>query len=178
MASNSGTSARARLIKTRRGTSIDESLLPAARRECLGVVRETARRAVGEATYLPGWISAATDSVEWDLTQLSDKRLEWEPTPTQQKAEEEVDATMDALRERGAFEGLSASEYFDFLLHVRKRIESKYGSQIAREAEEVRRKNRRPKSNPTLITEKDSLNAALDELHRCGVLDEIAVVTF
>src|SRR5829696_2508777 len=84
LASNGGNSARAQLIRTRRGTWIDESLLPAARRECLGVLREAARKAVGEATYLPGWISDATDSVEWDLEQLSDKRLEWKPTPAEQ----------------------------------------------------------------------------------------------
>ena len=106
MTSESDNSARARLIKTRRGTWIDESLLPAARRECLGVLREAARKALGEATYLPGWISDATDSVEWDLYQLSDERLEWKPAPTELKMEDEVDATIDALEERGAFEGL------------------------------------------------------------------------
>ena len=35
----SGDSARVRLINTRRGTWIDESLLPAARRECLQILQ-------------------------------------------------------------------------------------------------------------------------------------------
>jgi hypothetical protein len=39
--------ARARLIKTRRGTWVDKSLLPAARRECLEILR-VASEAVGE----------------------------------------------------------------------------------------------------------------------------------
>ena len=90
MASNSGNSARAQLIKTRRGTWIDESLLPAARRECLGVLREAARKAVGEATYLPGWISDATDSVMWDLTDLSEERLGLKPTPAEEEMKDEV----------------------------------------------------------------------------------------
>jgi hypothetical protein len=47
MAAKSGDSARARLIKTRRGTWIDESLIPAARRECLEILR-IASQAVGE----------------------------------------------------------------------------------------------------------------------------------
>jgi hypothetical protein len=68
LTSNSGNSARAQLIETRRGTWIDKSLLPAARRECLDVLREAARKAVDEATYMPGYISDATDSVQWDLT--------------------------------------------------------------------------------------------------------------
>jgi hypothetical protein len=36
-------SARARLIKTRHGTQIDENLLPTARRECLEILQEAAR---------------------------------------------------------------------------------------------------------------------------------------
>jgi hypothetical protein len=178
LASENGDSARARLIKTRRGTWIDECLLPEARRECLGVLREAARNAVGEATHLPNWISDASNSVEWDLEELSSKRLEWKPTPAEQEMEEEVAATIDALEDRGAFERLGTFERFEFEWHVKKRIRSKYESQIAREVEEARRKNPRPKSNPTLITKKDSLNAALDELHRRGVLDEITVSDF
>jgi len=171
--SESDNSARARLIRTRRGTWIDESLLPAARRECLDILRAAARKAVGEATYLPGWISDATDLVEGDLEQLSDKRLEWKPTPTEQKMEEEVGATIDELEDRGAFEGLGIRERLEFEWHVRGRIRTKYESQIAREAEEARRKNRRPKSNPTLITEKDILNSTLGVLYRRGMLDLI-----
>jgi predicted nucleic acid-binding Zn ribbon protein len=173
LTSNSGNSARSQLIKTRRGTWIDESLLPAARRECLDILREAARKAVGEATYLSGWISDATDSVEWDLTKLSEERLEWKPTPAEEEMTEEVYATIDALEDRGAFEGLSLLERVDFEFHVRGRIRSKYESRISNEAEEARKKRRRPKSNPTLITEKDTLNSVLDVLHRCGVLDEI-----
>jgi hypothetical protein len=100
--SENDNSARARLIKTRRGTSIEKSLLPAARRECLGVLREAARKAVGETTYLPGWISDATDSVEWDLTDLSRERREWKATPAEEEMEDEVYATIDALEDRGA----------------------------------------------------------------------------
>jgi hypothetical protein len=178
LVSESGESARARLIKTRRGTWIDESLLPAARRECLGVLREAARKAVGEATYLPGWISDATDSVEWDLEELSRERLEWKPTPAEEEMKEEVYAAIDALEDRGAFEGLGFLERIDFQFHVEHRIRSKYESRISNEAEEARKKRRWPKSNPTLITEKDTLNSVLDVLHRRGVLEEIDVADF
>ena len=47
MIAESGDSARARLINTRRGTWIDQSLLPAARRECLEML-QLASQAVGE----------------------------------------------------------------------------------------------------------------------------------
>jgi hypothetical protein len=76
LTSNSGNSARAQLIKTRRGTWIDESLLPAARHECLNILRTAARKAVGEDTYLPGWISDEVESVEWELESLSSDRLD------------------------------------------------------------------------------------------------------
>jgi hypothetical protein len=178
LTSNSGNSARTQLIKTRRGTWIDKSLLPAARRECLDVLRKAARKAAGEATYLPGWISDATDSVEWDLTDLSEERLEWKPTPAEEEMKEEVYATIDALEDRGAFEGLGFLERVDFEFHVKDRIRSKYESRISHEAEEARKKRRLPKSNPTLITEKDTLNSVLDVLHRRGVLDEIAAADF
>ncbi len=45
MISENDDSARARLIKTRRGTQIDESLLPAARRECLEILRAASEAA-------------------------------------------------------------------------------------------------------------------------------------
>jgi hypothetical protein len=85
LASENADSARARLIKTRRGTQIDESLLPAARRECLDLLREVAREAVGEGTYLLGWISSASDSIDWDVEQLSMERIRRKPTPTEKK---------------------------------------------------------------------------------------------
>jgi hypothetical protein len=47
LASNIGNRARASLIKTRRGAWIDKSLLPAARQECLDILR-VASEAVGE----------------------------------------------------------------------------------------------------------------------------------
>jgi hypothetical protein len=178
LASQGDNSARARLIRTRRGTWIDASLLPAARRECLNVLRKAARKAAGEAAYLPGWISDATDSVEWDLTELSSERLEWKPTPAEEEMEDEVWATVAALRNRGAFEGLDLGQYLDFTLHVEHRIGSKYESRISREAEEARKRRRRPKSNPTLITEKDTLNSVLDVLHRRGVLEVIGTANF
>jgi hypothetical protein len=178
LTSNSGNSARSQLIKTRRGTWIDESLLPAARRECLGVLREAARKGAGEATYLPGWISDATDSVEWDLTDLSRERLEWKPTPAEEEMKDEVYATIDALEDRGAFEGLGFLERMDFQFHVEHRIRSKHKSRISNEAEEARKKRRWPKSNPTLVTEKDTLNSVLDVIHRHGVLDEIDAADF
>jgi hypothetical protein len=176
--SENDNSARARLIKTRRGTSIEKSLLPAARRECLGVLREAARKAVGEDTYLPGWISDATDSVEWDLTDLSRERREWKATPAEEEMEDEFYATIDALEDRGAFEGLGFLERMVFEFHVEHRIRSKYEPRISNEAEEARKKRRWPKSNPTLITEKDTLNSVLDVLHRRGVLDEIDAADF
>jgi hypothetical protein len=173
LASQDVNSARARLIRTRRGTQIDASLLPAARNECLGVMRSAARKAVGEATYLPEWISDASDSVEWDLTELSSKRLEWKLTPAEEEMKDEVYATIDALRDRGAFEGLGLGQCLDFTSHVEHRIRSKYVPRISSEAKEARKKRQRPKSNPTLITEKDTLNYVLDVLHRRGVLEEI-----
>jgi hypothetical protein len=178
LTSNSGNNARSQLIKTRRGTWIDKSLLPAARRECLGVLREAARKAVGEATYLPGWISDATDSVEWDLEELSWERLTWRPTPAEEEMAEEVDATIDVLQDRGGFEGLGFWERMDLESQVSDRIRSKYESRISHEVEEARKKNRPPKSNPTLISEKDILSSTLDVLHRRGVLDEIDLASF
>jgi hypothetical protein len=178
MAADSGDSARTRLIKTRCGTWIDKSLLPAAHRECLSVLKDAAQQAVGEATYLPSWISDATDSVEWDLEELSWERLRWKPTPAEEEMQDEVHATIDALQDRGAFEGLGFWERMDFEFHVEGRIRSKYESRISREAEEARRKKRRPESNPTLITEKDSLNSVLDLLHRRGVLNEITLADY
>ena len=47
MTSESWDSARAQLIRTRRGACIDESLLPEARRECLETLR-SASEAMGE----------------------------------------------------------------------------------------------------------------------------------
>jgi hypothetical protein len=118
-----------------------KSLLPDARRECLEILRDAARNAVGQDTYLPGWISDATDSVEGYLCQLSDKRLAWKPAPAEQKMEEEVDATIDALQDRGAFEGLGLWERFQFERHVKERIWSRHEPQIVREAVEARKKN-------------------------------------
>ena len=48
MASEGDDSARSQLIKTRRGTWIDRSLLPAACRECLEILQEAARESEGE----------------------------------------------------------------------------------------------------------------------------------
>jgi hypothetical protein len=171
LASESGDSARARLIRTRRGTWIDKSLLPEARRECLEILREAARKAVGEDTYIPGWISDVCESVDYKADDLSSKRLTPEPTPAQQRREEEIDATVEALRNRGAFEGLSKAEYYDFLFYKFKSIRSKYAAQEAREV--ASRKRRIPKSNPTLVTEKDLLDLVLDVLHSRSVLDSI-----
>jgi len=178
LTSDNGDSARARLIKTRRGTQIDKSLLPAAQRECLGILREAARKAVGEETYLPGWIASASDSIDCDVDELSMERISWKPTPTEQKMEEEVDATIDELEDRGDFEGLSWWERSEFEWNVRERIRSKYEAQIDCEVEQARKKNPRPKSNPSLVTEKDILNFALDELHRRGVLAQIMHTRF
>jgi hypothetical protein len=172
LSSKSGNSARAQLIKTRRGTWIDESLLPAARRECLGVLREAARKAVGEDTYLPGWISERVESTEVNLDLLSSERLSWRYASAEWKLNEEVWAAIDELRAQGVFEGLDSRERLDLEDAVEERIRSERGAQIAREIEEARNK-KLPKSNPTLITVKDMLNSTLDVLHRRGVLDEI-----
>ena len=139
-----GTSARTQLIKTRRGTWVDESLLPAARQECLDILRTAAREAVGEGTCLPGWISGVSDSMDWDVDQLSMERLTRKPTPAEEKMEEEIEEAIDALPVRGDFEGLAPWEHFEFAMHIRKRIRSKYETRIAREVEEVRKKNHRP----------------------------------
>jgi hypothetical protein len=191
LTSNSGNSARAQLIRTRRGTWIDESLLPAARRECLDILRAAARKAVGEDTYLPGWISDEVESVEWDLESLSSDRLDalyerryqWKVTSAEREMEEEIEATIDALQERGGFDGLGLTELAQFWDHVHARIRSKYEARILQEVEEASKEDKpwedpRPKSNPTLITEKDALNSTLDVLHRRGVLDEILLDDF
>ena len=140
-------------------------------------MREAARKPVGEATCLPGWISSASDSVDIDVDELVSERwsrhFERKPTPTERKAEEEAEAAIAALRERGAFERLDLWERFQFEWHVKERIRSKHAPQIAREAEGVREPSPLPKSNPSLVTEKDTLNFALDVLHRRGVLDAI-----
>jgi hypothetical protein len=81
-------------------------------------------------------------------------------------------AAIDELRAQGAFEGLDSRERLDPDDAVEERIRSERGAQIAREIEEARNK-KLPKSNPTLITEKDMLNSTLDVLHRRGVLDAI-----
>ena len=177
MTSEVDNSARARLIRTRHGTQIDESLLPAARQECLNVLREAARKAVGEDTYLAGWISDATDSVEWNLELLSSERLSWKFASAERKLEEEVDAAIDELRAQGAFEGLEFWERLDVENDVEERLRLKCEPQIVRKVEEARNK-RMPKSNPTLITEKDALNAVVDVLYRCGVLEEINAADF
>jgi hypothetical protein len=178
LASGDALNARARLIKTRRGTWIDESLLPAARRECLDILREAARKAVGEDIYLPGWISLESFGVEAKAIDLSTERLEWKLTPTQQKADEEADATIDVLEARGAFEGLGFWERLRFELYVTERIQEKYESQIEREVEEAASRKRIPKSNPTLVTEKELLDFALDQLDERGILDSIMHQSF
>jgi hypothetical protein len=175
LTSNSGYSARARLIKTRRGTWIDESLLPGARRECLDVLRKAACEAVGQDTDLPGWISDEVESVECDLELLSSKRLSWRYAFAEEdKLHEEVWTAIGELRAQGAFEGLDPRERLDREAAVGARIRSERGPQIARKVE-VERSKKLPKSNPTLITEKDMLNSTLDALHRRGVLDEIVL---
>ena len=172
LAAESNDSARARLIRTRRGTWIDESLLPGAREECLGVLREVARKGVGKDTYLPGWISEGVESAELDLELLSFERLWWKYSLAEQRLQEEVSAAIDELRAQGAFEGLDFQERLDLENDVEERIRSKRWLQIFREVQEAHNK-RLPKSNPTLITEKDMLYSTLDVLHRRGVLDEI-----
>jgi thymidine kinase len=172
--SESDNRARARLIKTRRGTWIDESLLPEARRECLEILREASRKAVGEDAYIPGWISDICESAHDKAQDISSERLTPERTPTQERSEEEADAIIEALNSRGAFEGLSIGEYWDFLLYIMESVDSKYAAQVAREVEEVAsRRKPIPKSNPTLITEKELLDLVLDVLHSRGVLDSI-----
>jgi hypothetical protein len=181
LVSENGESARARLIRTRHGTWIDKRWLPEVRKECLEILREAAREAVGEDTYLPGWISDACDSVSYEADDLSRERLgwEWEPTPAQQKKEEETEATIEALRSRGAFKGLSMAELFSFLSYISESIGSRYEAQVACEVEEAASRRRPiPKSNPTLITEKDLLDLTLDVLHSYGVLDSIIELDF
>jgi hypothetical protein len=135
-------------------------------------LRKAARKAVGEDTYLPGWISDEVESAEMDLELLSSERLSWRYASTERKLNEEVWAAIDELLAQGAFKGLDSQERLDLEDAVEERIRSERESQIAREIEEARNK-KLPKSNPTLITEKDMLNSTLDVLHRRGVLDEI-----
>ena len=111
MASENGKSARAQLIRTRRGTWIDKCLLPEARRECLDILREAARTAVGEDAYLPGLISdlseaihGAAEDVEWnrsfstgDLSWISEKEL--------------LDLALDVLHSRGVLNSIIESDF-------------------------------------------------------------------
>jgi hypothetical protein len=149
-----------------------QELAARARRECLGVLRQAARKAVDEDTYLPGWISEEVESAELDLEQLEFERLRWKYSLAEQKLQEEVSAAIDELRAQGAFEGLDFQERLELENDVEERVWLKRWSQIFSEVQEAHNK-RLPKSNPTLITEKDMLNSTLDVLHRRGVLDEI-----
>ena len=58
-------------------------MLPEARRECLEILRDAARTAVGQDVYLPGWISelsetinGAAEDVEWER-RFSTGELSW-----------------------------------------------------------------------------------------------------
>lgn len=75
LTSGNDISARAQLIKTRRGTWIDESLLPKARRECLELLKEAARSAVGEDVHLPGYISWVCESAHTTAEGVSSQLL-------------------------------------------------------------------------------------------------------
>jgi hypothetical protein len=173
LATESGDSARAQLIKTRRGSWIDKSLLSVARRKCLAVLRKAARGAVGEDTYLPGWISDEVEFLECDLELLSSERLSWRYAfAEEKKLAEEVWTAIGELRAQGAFEELDPRERLDLEDAHEARIRSERGPQIARKVE-VERSKKLPKSNPPLITERDVLNATLDVLHRHGVLEEV-----
>jgi hypothetical protein len=90
MAAKSGDSARARLIKTRRGTWIDESLLPAARRECLQIL-QTASQAVGEG--IAKRVRNVGQHVEEDPS-LSDL---YDPTGYRARAFDELEALLTEL---------------------------------------------------------------------------------
>jgi hypothetical protein len=106
LTSNSGNSARSQLIKTRRGTWIDESLLPEGRRECLAILRAASRKAIGQDAYFPGLISDlseaihdAAEDVEWnrsfsmgDLSWVTEKEL--------------LDLTLDVLHSRGVLDSI------------------------------------------------------------------------
>jgi hypothetical protein len=179
LASDNGDSARARLIRTRRGTWIDESLLPAARRECLEILREAARQAVGEYAYVPGWISDACESVHDKAWDSSRERFTLDRTPAQKKEDEEIDATIEALRSRGAFNGLSNAEHLSFLSYIFESIGSRYAAQVTREVEEAAsRRKPIPKSNPTLITEKELLDLTFDVIDSYGIVDSIIELDF
>jgi hypothetical protein len=106
LAFESGDSARARLIRTRVGTSIDETLLPEARRECLALLREAARTTMAPDAYFPGLISdlseaihGAAEDVEWnrwystgDLSWVTEKEL--------------LGLTLDVLHSRGVLDSI------------------------------------------------------------------------
>jgi hypothetical protein len=124
-------SARARLIRTRRGTWIDESLLPAARRECLDTLREAAREAVGEDTYLPAWFSDVSESVDFRADVF---RSEWfeqnppEPVP-RDPVRKEKDETIEILHSQGGFEGLNLDQCLDFVRFIAESIRSRLAPQ-------------------------------------------------
>jgi hypothetical protein len=104
--SSGNRSARAQLIRTRRGAWIDETLLPEARRECLAILREAARTTMGQDAYFPGLISdlseaihSAAEDVEWnrwystgDLSWVTEKEL--------------LGLTLDVLHSRGVLDSI------------------------------------------------------------------------
>jgi hypothetical protein len=106
-------------------------------------LRKAARKAVGEDTYLPGWISDEVESAEVDLELLSSERLSWRYASAERKLHEEVWAAIDELRAQGAFEGLDSQERLDLEDAVEERIRSERESQIIREIDEARNKSLR-----------------------------------
>ncbi|MCA1731938.1 MAG: hypothetical protein LC751_21860 [Actinobacteria bacterium] len=104
--SETGASARAQLIKTRRGTWIDKSLLPAARRECLNLLREAAHEAVGmEMKDIPAFLYYLADIVDGKADELSfDKLHSGDLSPVRDT--EIYNLTLDSLDRRGVLDSI------------------------------------------------------------------------
>jgi hypothetical protein len=177
---DSADSARARLIKTRRGTWIDESLLPAVHRECLDILREAAREAVGEDTHLPGVISDVLGAMNFRADMFRSEWMEQNPPKPVPKdpVRKEIDDTIEILHSRGGFEGLNLDQALDFYKFIAESIRAKHAPQEGQETETAPTKEPRPQGLPNPFTDRIILDLLLDVLHDCGVLDAITWLDF
>ena len=164
MVSEHHDSARARLIKTRQGTSIDESLLPAARQECLDILVKAAPEAIGQDTFLAGWISGVVDY------KADEFWTDWTEQRPKSPVRKQINDTTEILDEREAFEGLSTSEFFDFLAHVHRSIESRHHSPSDQEEGNALTEEPGPKGIPNPFKGKIILDLLLDVLRERGII--------
>jgi hypothetical protein len=185
LALGNGDSARARLVNTRRGTSIDKSLLPAARLECLETLREAAREAVGRDTYGADGVSGVSERVDWKTDEFWNEWIEEKnpKDPVEERISEEISDTISLIESRGGFEGLGAGELWDFVTFIGESIRSRHASQQKQEDEnaptpEVATPEYGVKGTVRPFTGQILLRHAIDALQELGVLDSIIELDF